>query len=325
MSVDTEFLLGGRRREDPAAGIAEEFLGPALGGGITVAVMARPLGGPKPVGWVVCPSFAMEQIHLGRMEVVIARALAAAGFPVLRYHGQGYGDSQAQGDTSEVGLASHLSDAADAVALMTEQGAVPSVGVLGIRFGALSAALVADEHGLPYMALWEPVVKGAQFMRDFLRSEAYYEMARGTDGAGGSRVEGLRADLETTGWADVKGFALRRTAHDEIAAVDLTADVRRFAGSALVGTITRSGAPGSGPAKLAEHLGSLGGRCTAEAIQDPLPIPLGQYHYSDEGSGKVKADTQFALARSVAEATVRWAVAETASTANADGEGPGEG
>ena len=51
-----------------------------------------------------CPSFAMEQIHLGRMEVVMARVLAAAGFPVLRYHGQGYGDSQAEGAASEIGL-----------------------------------------------------------------------------------------------------------------------------------------------------------------------------------------------------------------------------
>ncbi len=320
MSVDTDLLVGSRRREGRAEGVAEEFLTPSLGGGTTVAVVARPLGPAKPVGWVVCPSFAMEQIHLGRMEVVMARVLAAAGFPVLRYHGQGYGDSQAEGAASEIGLASHLGEAADAIALMAGQEGVSAVGVLGIRFGAMVAALAADRDRLPFMALWEPVVKGAAFARDFLRSEAFYEMARaGADGPGGSQVERLRADLETKGWADVKGFALRRTAHDEIAAVDLTADLRRFDGSALVGTISRSGSPASGPTKLAEHLRSLGARCATESIQDPLPIPLGQYHYSDEGSGKVKADTQFGLARSVAEATARWVLAETAERANGDG------
>src|SRR5262245_47796987 len=107
-------MLADARRgyEDQRTGIAEEFLQPTLGEGRTVAVLSRPVGAVRRLGWVICHSCALEQVHLARLEVVVARALSAAGFPVLRYQSQGYGDSEG---TDDIGLASHIEAATGAV------------------------------------------------------------------------------------------------------------------------------------------------------------------------------------------------------------------
>src|SRR5205807_1730181 len=116
----------------------------------------------------------LEQMHLSRLDVVVARALAAAGFPVLRFHGQGYGDSE--GTDEHIGLASHLADATDAIRLLSGQPGVERVGVLGARFGGTVAALAAEREGLGLMGLWEPMERGSQCLRDFLRARGFAEL-----------------------------------------------------------------------------------------------------------------------------------------------------
>src|SRR5436309_14840502 len=94
MGIDLELLHRHARFEDQEAGYSEEFIQPRLGLGATVGVMSRPLGPSASTGWVICHSFGIEQVHLARMDVIAARALASAGFPVLRFFGQGYGDRE---------------------------------------------------------------------------------------------------------------------------------------------------------------------------------------------------------------------------------------
>jgi hypothetical protein len=84
VSIDQPLLRNHRTFRDPRTGFQEEFLEADLGSGQTVAVLSTPLVPAKPMGWVICHSFGMDQIHLGRLEVIAARQLAAAGFPVLR-------------------------------------------------------------------------------------------------------------------------------------------------------------------------------------------------------------------------------------------------
>src|SRR5947209_603016 len=81
--------------------------------------------------------------------------------------------------------------------------------------GGTVAALVADAQDLPYLALWDPVVAGAQYMRDFLRSQLLHRMVQDAAQAGlgqtpdesrgsaqGSGVRDPRGQLETVGRAD---------------------------------------------------------------------------------------------------------------------------
>jgi hypothetical protein len=300
MPVDEALLERLRSYEDPRLGVREEFLRPTLGGRSTVAVLARPLGPARSMGWVLCHSLGQEFFHLSRFDVTISRAMAAAGFPVLRYHGQGYGDSE--GGADSISLDSHLREATEAVALMAAQDGVGSVGTMGARFGGLVAAIVADQQGLPLTALWEPVTKGSQYMRNFLRTRLFAEWAGTMEGGG---VEELLQDLETKGSADIKGFLLTKEAYDQISAIDLRKELTRFRGSALVTAITRGESPGPGLVKLVDHFRSLGATCDLEVLQDELAAELGSFHYRTEETART--DTQFELNEAVASTTVAWA------------------
>jgi pimeloyl-ACP methyl ester carboxylesterase len=307
MFLDDKVLAGYARREDKAAGIAEEFLQPVLGGVRSVAVLSRPLAQANPLGFVICHSFGIEQIHLGRHEVTVARALTAAGFPVLRYQGAGYGDSE--GDMRDVGLASHLAEARDAVALLAAQDGVEEIAAYGARFGALVAALTAEREGLARLAVWDPIVNGASFMRGFLRAHVFFEMSESKGEGEVSGVEQLLQDLEAQGWADVKGFRLSRQAYEEIGETDLSKDLVNFKGAALVGSVTKQGRPTPAAKSLSAHLRGIGARVVEESVADPWAAEFGHYHYHariGHDGAQEKADTQVELTDKIAGRTVTW-------------------
>jgi pimeloyl-ACP methyl ester carboxylesterase len=306
MPLDQELLDRHRGFDDPEAGISETFVSAELGSVPTVAILYRPLGPSRPWGWVVCHSFGMEQTFLMEHEVAAARALAKAGFPTLRYHGQGYGDSQ--GDPHRVGLASHLADAADAVSVLRAEAGVDRVGMLGARFGGTVAALVADREGLPLLAAWEPVTRGLPYMRELLRSHDLFQMLQGPQGTDAASAPDPLESLTSRGWTDVKGLYLTEEAYRTIAQVDLRRDLRGFRGSCLLVGVSRNGVPGQGIRAVAERLRSLGANCQEEGVADEEAGSFGGYHYDNDEDPNAKRDVQADLASKLSDTTVGWAL-----------------
>jgi pimeloyl-ACP methyl ester carboxylesterase len=303
--IDEALLNSHRRHEDHGLGISEEFLQPLIGGWPTVGVLSRPLRDPLPFGWVVCHSLGLEQIHLGRLEVIAARQLSVAGFWVLRYHGRGYGDSE--GDPDGISLSSHLACAADAVELMRGVDGVEKVGAMGARFGGAVATLAADQLALSGLVLWDPVIKGAQYMRDFLRTRLFSDMVIKAEAGGASDMNEIRQELSIQGWADIKGFRLTSQAHDEISGLDLTTDVARYEGPSLVVGLSRTGEPSQQLTRFVGHLRALGGDCTLETVQDPLAAQFGQFRFQTIEGGRGKRDSQLEMGEQIAAVTARWA------------------
>jgi hypothetical protein len=294
-----------RRYEDPELGISEEFLQPVLGKGLTVAVLSKPLGPARPLGWVVFHSLGIEQVHLLRLDVLLARSLASAGFPVLRFHGRGYGDSAAE--VANIGPSSHVQDAMDAVALMRDVVGVEAVCAFGARLGGTVAALVADRVDLAGIALCEPIVSGSAYGRELLRRQAISGMLRKTDEDSGARVAELRGELEANGFVDLNGFRLTKETVDELAGIDLVKDVTRFRGPSLVVGISRSGRPGARTQALVDHLQSLSGRSTFEIIQDQHANEFGKFHYRTDARTGFPRDTLFPVIAPVTTRIVEWA------------------
>jgi pimeloyl-ACP methyl ester carboxylesterase len=309
MPINETALTSLRVFEDRDDGFSEEFLSPRIGGASTLAALTRPIENASSTGWVVCHSFGLEQLHLTRLEAQLARALAGRGFPVLRYHGQGYGDSER--GMEEISLSSHLADAADAVDLMAAVEGVDRVGLIGIRFGAAVAAVVAERKGLPFMVLVDPPARGSQYMRDFLWTGVFAKMLGRQDGEDPSKR--VLAELEAKGFADVKGFPLSRRAFEEISAFDLTKELVRFRGAALIAAITRAGKPGPGVSKLAAHLRSLGADCSVEVLTDKYAAEFGQYHFRFLEATGAKRDMRLELDEDILRATVDWCLASAKS------------
>jgi len=185
----------------------------------------------------------VEQITTYRAEVLCARALAASGSPVFRFHARGHGDSS--GDFAAVTLDTITEDACAAADEALRLSAASQVVWLGVRFGALAAArAIARRDDAAGLALWEPVHRGSHYFRGLLRAMLFSQVAAGLRPA--HDVDQLLADVEASGRVDVHGYYLHR------------AVVR----SALDASLDQPLASWSGPTLLAQLQGR--GRLSAE-------------------------------------------------------------
>lgn len=291
-----------RSYEDPRSGIRERFLTPTIGAGRTVAVLATPIGDIGSIGWIVCHSFGQDQINLQPFEVPMARRLAASGHPVLRFHVQGYGDSELPPE--HISLRSHVDETIEAARLLASTAGVARVGLVGARFGGAVAALAADELEASALVMWEPMVKGRAHMQALVRLGVMTELVNRTRTQASARdpMEVLKED----GVLDVQGFPLRREVFEEVSNANLLTELTRFRGRSLVVQVSRSSTQRPALVQLVERLRELGGDSRLEVITNGKADKFGQPRFMGRGDG-TKADTQSSLADGLASATVSWA------------------
>lgn len=299
MPVDHNLLGSLREHEDPRLGIRERFLTPRIGGGGTIAVLASPLFPPSTMGWVICGSFGMDQVYLLPFEVSLARRLAASGFQVLRYHAQGYGDSQL--DSQDASLSSHIQNAVEAVDVLVESAGVSAVGLIGARFGATTAALVAGRVGARGLVLLDPVTSGRRYIQTLIRRALAADLSE-KDSAG-MPTDPMQT-LEETGVLDIEGTEFTRQVLDEISSLELAAALDAFTGRSLVLQLSRSPEVKEDVQTLSAKLVELGGGCELDVIADPDSAKFGLPRYRRAGEHKV--DVQSGLVERLISRTVSW-------------------
>ncbi|HEY7399984.1 MAG TPA: hypothetical protein VH989_03695 [Actinomycetota bacterium] len=300
-TLDLAYLESLRRFTDERLGVEETFLTPELGGGMTIAVLTRPLGDARATGWVICHSYAFEQGNIQPMETLLARRLASAGYPVLRFHGQGYGDSELP--VEDTGLASHLRDARDAVEVLRDVASVSHVALAGPRLGGAVAAAVGADVGATGLILWEPVARGRPYIDGLLQQRILAELT-----APGRKpsIDDPLAILRAEGVADLQGFTLTEKAYDEIRQLELLERARGSVADALVVQFARTERPRPDLVGLIEVLGERGGRVTLASIPPPPnERPLGAPRFRGNGDG-TKTDTQVNLERELLSRTMAW-------------------
>lgn len=165
----------------------------------------------------------VEQITLYRQEVLAARAVAAKGLPVLRFHARGHGDSAMS--SSDVTLDTLVADARAAADEARRRTGRTRVLWLGVRLGALIAALAggpgSGRDDAAGFISWEPVASPQDLFRQQLRTMLFSRVA------GGQRpdatVDQLLARLESEGSLDVFGYSLHRATVHSLAGASLAA------------------------------------------------------------------------------------------------------
>lgn len=290
--------------EDPRIGVRERFLTPVLCGTRTVAVLSAPTASPRSLGWVLCQSFGPEQDLLMGLEVPMVRALSAAGYPVLRYHARGYGDNSFPAE--QVTAATHLEDALEAADLLRANADISQIGFAGGYFGGAVAALAADRLSGPVparaLAVWEPAVRGRDYIRNLLRLGLMTDLiARGRREDAQDPTDILREQ----GVLDVVGFPLRQAVFDEISRLDLATDLGTFHGASLVVQLSKSSRPRSDVQRLSARLTELGGNVTFEVVKRPDAHKLRRPRFHGLGDG-TKVDAQQGLVTSLLETTLAW-------------------
>ncbi len=168
-----------------------------------------------PVGAVlVCSSLEIESVHSHRLEVLLARHLARRGVTVQRFHYRGAGHSR--GEASRSTLETMRADAGAALRRLCQRAASDSLGVVGIRFGALVAAgALGFERPRP-IALWQPVLQTSAYFRELLRIKRMQELRWGRQTQSPEEVADV---LSQQGFVDVLGWPFYRSLYDETASL----------------------------------------------------------------------------------------------------------
>lgn len=187
-------------------------------------------------GIVLCDPFAEEKGIAYRMFTFLARRLAGAGFPVLRFDYRGTGDSA--GEMDDGAPSGYVTDIQGAVRELCSRTAVERIGLLGLRVGASLAAVAAETTPQVTAAvLWEPILDGGDFVDQYLRLQV---MGGGVTASGEppSR-DAMRAELASGRSVDVLGMPLSPDCYRELSDLELSDRTGEFAGDLLIVSLSR--------------------------------------------------------------------------------------
>lgn len=174
-------------------------------------------------GIVFCAPFAEEKLWAHRVFVNFARLLAKSGYSVLRFDYRGHGDSD--GWFEDATLLTRLEDIQGAVSVLRKEALVDRVGLLGLRLGASLAFIAAEDAGVDFLLLWEPILDGEDYFQQCLRSNlatqmALYRKIRKTR-------EQLIDELKNGKLVNIDGYLISNEFYQQLIQVDI-ADYENF-------------------------------------------------------------------------------------------------
>lgn len=170
-------------------------------------------------GIVYCPPFAEEANRARRTAVLCARRLTDFGVATLIVDPYGCGDSE--GNFGEARWEIWVDDIARGVNYLRNEG-VERTSLVGLRLGACLAGdyAASADSAVHRLVLWQPVVKGASFLTQFLRLRSAHEMI--ASGSGVSTSE-LRETLASGTPVEVAGYELAPELFRAVESLDLEA------------------------------------------------------------------------------------------------------
>ena len=173
--------------------------------------------GDRRASVVICSSIHAELLKSYRTEVLLARALAAHGFAVHRFHYFGAGNSEAEG--VELTLPAMIEAGRKTTERIVGLAGTDKLVFVGIRMGAYPATVLAAESGGAPLILWDPVLDTDRFMKDALRTHAIAAIKGETKP---ESVQESLARLDRDGSIDLLGYELRSEFHTSIKGKKLT-------------------------------------------------------------------------------------------------------
>ena len=135
-------------------------------------ILHEPAAGIAPLAAVLlCNPFGQEAVRVHRLQRVLADQLARHGYMVLRF--DYYGSGESMGDDEEFDLDGAVGDVISADEELRSFCPEAPVVWAGARLGASLAVLAAARSGSdrspPSLVLWEPVLDGAEYLRELGR------------------------------------------------------------------------------------------------------------------------------------------------------------
>lgn len=136
---------------------------------LLAGVYSPALGGSSGRAVLLCPPMGQEYLRAHRTGRILADRMAAAGFDVLRFDYYGAGESAGEGE--EVSLDGAVDDVVEAANELEALANARTVSLVGVRFGAVVAALALQDLPVDRLVLCDPVLEGSTYLEE-LRSLA---------------------------------------------------------------------------------------------------------------------------------------------------------
>lgn len=160
-------------------------------------------------GVLLCYPFGQEYMRAHRAFRQLAESLAAKGYHVLRFDYRGSGDSS--GNIDDVSAEDWLADIATAVGELRDLSGVHAITLVGLRLGALLAAVHAARAGdISRLVLWDPFVSGQALVDEIKK-----EVGRSPDRKRLSNFLAHKGDIH------FNGFCLPPSMQDSLRDLDL--------------------------------------------------------------------------------------------------------
>jgi exosortase A-associated hydrolase 2 len=203
-------------------------------------VLHLPENTPVVGGFVFCHPFAEEKLWTHRVYVTFARELVERGYAVLRFDYMGQGDSDGEFENSTV--TSRLSDIKCAINAIKELASVKTINLLGLRFGAMLAAIVAEEVDcVSKLILWNPVTNGNKYMQENLRTNLTTQLA--TYKKIQFDRKSLVQQMKEGKTVDIDGYYMTYELFTEACAIDLCKRRIAFSGDCFISQIGKASQP----------------------------------------------------------------------------------
>jgi pimeloyl-ACP methyl ester carboxylesterase len=178
----------------------------------------------------------------------------------------GHGDSE--GDFEDSSIETRISDIKCAIQMLfAKLGYVKNIGLLGLRFGATLAALVAEEDPkIDHLVLWEPIINGASYMKEMLRINISTQMAVYKEIR--YNTEALIQMMKNGKTVNVDGYEMSWPLYEEAVGIDPLRGEKRYRGKLLLLQIIKKEGQVS---KKAGELAALYANCELRAaVEEPF-------------------------------------------------------
>lgn len=144
-----------------------------FGPGQTLFGLYQPPAGAARGAMLLCPPLGQDQLRSHRLYRQLARALATAGFAVLRFDCYGTGDSA--GPSEAVDWDRCIEDAACAADELRARSGCHEVTAFGARLGGSLALAAAGRARFARLVVWDALLDGADYVA---RLDAWQERLR---------------------------------------------------------------------------------------------------------------------------------------------------
>jgi dienelactone hydrolase len=296
-----EHLRGFARIEDETSGSGEEQAFVSTTDGPVFVTFVEPLGARREVAFLICHSFAYEQLDLFSLDLTFARKAASSGFPTLYFQARGYADSG--GDFGRATPATHLRDAIEVAGWLRRRAGVQHVVPVGARWGAGIALVAARRLDAPGVVLWNPALEPGAYLDDLLKvfSRSRISWNSPPNGEPPRPTRALHAVLASGAAVDLFGYPLTPLCYREAS----TTHPREPAGPtperALIVVVNPRTSPDA--EALAEELSRLGVEARVDHSEGPGRAQFGLG--ASPATPRLVASQP--LYRDVADRTIRWA------------------